>query len=464
MKQIKNFLILTLLCIGTTNVFAQSGDFGTGDALHWELSGVTLTISGTGDIPDYWPNDGPFGPQPWYEYRSQIEHVEIEYGATKIGHGAFAECDQMVSVSIPNSVEMIAVLAFFNCTSLASIFIPESVVTIEGGHVVFVNCFGLTSFEVDNKNPSYSSEEGVLFDKDKTVLLSYPAKKPSVSYTVPKSVTLIGGWEFAGAALTSIEVESGSLSYSSVDGVLFDYGKTTLVRYPMSKAGEYTIPDEVTAIGSAGFWRCSGLTAITIGNDITTIENMAFSFCTNLATIVIPESVTSMGEQVFWGCNNLASVYILGDISIIKEETFLGCDGLFDIYVKSPEPPEVADENAFDEVDTSECKLHVPHGSKKKYEDAKGWGLFRNIIEEKEIISIEPNALAGAVSVSPNPVTDYFYISGIEESTPITLLDVIGKVVLQTVAVPGEAVSVAHLPQGMYILQVAGETVKVIKN
>ena len=192
----------------------SSGNCGdSGSNVTWSLDdNGTLTISGSGKIEDYRSDID----QPWYSNRSDITSVVIEPGVTSIGSLAFYKCSNLTSITIPSGLTSIGEMAFFNCsaltsvtipngvisignfafgscTGLKSITIPSSVTSIENN--IFQDCTGLTNITVDSSNPSFCSESGVLFNKDKTTLIYCPRRKTG-SYAIPDGVTAIGDYAF----------------------------------------------------------------------------------------------------------------------------------------------------------------------------------------------------------------------------------------------------------------------------
>ena len=231
---------------------------------------------------------------------TSLADITISSNVTSIGYEAFSYCENLSDITIPNSVTSIGIYAFMNCTNLANITIPSSVTSIEFGaffHCVsleniiipssvtkidlaFYDCASLTDINVNASNEAYASVNGVLYNKDKTKLLCYPAGK-TASFAIPSSVTSIEFGAFSGC--TSLE--------------------------------NISIPDSVTSIGSEAFSDCTSLKTVTIPNSVTSIGTAAFSDCTSLANITIPNSVTSIGDSVFYGCTGLSDVYYDGAIS-----------------------------------------------------------------------------------------------------------------------------------------------------
>ena len=120
--------------------------------------------------------------------------------------------------------------------------------------------------------------------------------------------------------------------YTSENGILFNKDKTTIISYPTSKTGtNYTIPNTVTTISAYAFYGCSDITSITLPNSTTSISNHSFASCSNLTSITIPESVTSIGDNAFCDCKNLASVTIPNSVTSIGDDAFKGCSGIISL-------------------------------------------------------------------------------------------------------------------------------------
>jgi len=250
------FGIILSMLFAMAVVPASAATSGTcGDNLTWTLDDEgTLTISGTGDMTNYSWASAP----PWYSLNSSIRTVIIQSGVTSIADCAFAEFNG----------------GYYRLTSVS---IPDSVTSI--GREVFYNCRNLTEIEVNENSQTYSSEDGVLFNKK----------------------------------------------------------KTTLVAYPNGKSDSYTIPDGVTSIGERAFLHCSDLTSVTISDSVKSIGDYAFYDCINLTGISIPDSVKSIGTGAFGECFNLTSVTIGNGVTSIGDWVFNGCFNLPEIYYSGTE-------------------------------------------------------------------------------------------------------------------------------
>ncbi len=258
----------------------------------------------------------------WYAFSncSGLTSVTIPNSVTSIGGYAFYGCSDLTSVTIPNSVTSIGRSAFDGCSGLTSVTIPNSVTSI--GSFAFEGCSKLTEIKVESANTNYASENGVLFNKNKTTIVCYPAGKTETTYTIPNSVTSIGSSAFDGcSALTSVTIPN---SVTSIGDYAF---------YVCSSLTSVTIPNSVTSIGEYAFRDCSGLTSVSIPNSVKTIDSYAFYGCTGLTTITIPNSVTSIGSSAFSDCSGLTSVTIPNSVTSIGEYAFRDCSGLTSVTI-----------------------------------------------------------------------------------------------------------------------------------
>lgn len=258
-----------------------------------------------------------------------LEIYPIIEGCKVICNVAFANHKQLKEVIIPDTVTTIENDAFAGCTSLINIIIPKSVNDIGKG--VFYGCSNLENIFVADGNEVYKSIDGVLFNSTKNQLIEYPAGRKASNYTIPagmdiainynslaycphltditlsdnvsvfrarwgmfdndtlklkniiipKNVTKLDTDIFHSfATIENIVVEEGNEAFVSIDGVLFDKQKTTLICYPEDKEDKnYTVPDGVTFIEKFAFAHCRHLNKITLPHTIKEIVGNAFEDC-----------------------------------------------------------------------------------------------------------------------------------------------------------------------------------------
>ena len=311
----------------------------------------------------------------------------IPDGIESIADGAFYGCTGLTSVTIPNSVTSIGIEAFYYCTGLTSVNIPNSVTNI--GEYAFSGCSGLTSVTIPNSVTSIGEEAffyctgltSVTIGNSVTSIggSAFADCTSLTSVTIGNSVTSIGYGAFHGCSgLTSINVASDNSNYCSVDGVLFNKDKTTLIQYPGGKQGAYTIPNSVTSIVSSAFEGCRGLTSVTIPNSVTSIGMSAFYGCSGLTSIEIPNSVISIGGGAFYGCSSLTSVTIPNSVISIGNYAFAYCIGLTSV-TNYATTPQAINANVFNNVNKS-IPLYVPAESVETYKAADVWKEFGNIL------------------------------------------------------------------------------------
>jgi len=262
-----------------------------------------------------------------------------------IGNNTFDGCTSLAGVTIPNSVTSIGDKAFYGCTGLDGITIPNSVTSIE--ELSFSGCINLRNIAIGSDKISLSRNRnwGTIFSATNLAVtfldnitnignfaFYYCTRLTSV--TIGNNVTSIGGEAFSYCInLTAIDVDAANTTYSSIDGVLYNKGKTTLVKYPNGKAVDFTIPNSVTSIGDWAFDLCTSLTSITIPDSITSIGDWAFKACESLTSVTIPDSVTSIGNYAFGECVGLTSVTIGNNVTSTGAVAFSHCWSLTSVTI-----------------------------------------------------------------------------------------------------------------------------------
>ena len=348
-------MVITMMPMATGGAWAATNGSGTqGDP--WLIGaenesdvtayfdGTTFYIHGSGKMKDF----EKYADRPWgSSINDTITSAVIDSDVTNIGALVFASFKSLSNVNIPSKATSIGSQAFYECTSLCDVEIPSSVTRI--GNSAF-NGTGLTSV------------------------------------TIPASVIEIGERAFTRASLTKIEVDEKNETYKSVDGVLFSKDMTTLICFPSAKVcteNTYTIPETVTSISTEAFRDCTMLTKITIPSSVTSIGTHAFLGCTGLTSMVIPENVTSIGMSTFHSCSNLKEVTIPSGVTSIGDYTFSGCLSLAKVTCLATTPPTLGTD-AFKSCNVS-LKIYVPAASVNTYKSATGWSTYADKIQAKPV-------------------------------------------------------------------------------
>ena len=313
---------------------ATSGNFGENSCLHWEvstgvLSGKTLTISGTGAMPDF---DFPNGNlAPWWNYEAlgmltsfgnfklegELKKVVIKDGVTNVSNYALFCLPAATQVTLPDSVTSIGRYGIAMCSKLTGMSIPKGVAGIGD--------FGL-------------------------------AGNGLTAITLPDGLQSLGRGAFDScASLTNTTLPA---AITAVPGKCFaDCTKLLNVKY----AGT------VTAIGDLAFESCKALTAAPIPETVTAIDKAAFTGCTALTDVTIPAGVSTIPEDCFRGCTALADIDLPGTVTHVGYNAFTGCTALKDVRCYGAAPAV--------EPGNSEAHSFEPATVTIHYNPAMNWTL-----------------------------------------------------------------------------------------
>ncbi len=295
---------------------------------------------------------------------SSLTSVTLSNNLRSIGTYTFAYCEKLINISIPNSVTSIGNYAFFECKGLKNVSIGIGLTSI--GKRAFDECISLSEFKVNSDNPYFCSVFGVLFNKDMTTLIGYPAGKSEKSYTIPNSVDTIGEHSFCNCVgLTTVIIPH---NVTSIEGYAFSN---------LNNLTHIVIPNSVKRIGQGAFGGCRNLSSFIIENGVETIGLGSFQDCTSLTSVSIPNSVTKIGSYAFLECSGLTTVVIGSGAKDIYGFAFQNCDNVKDIFCYVESTPSSC---GFDFNIRETATLHVPAKSIDLYKKAKYWKDFKNIV------------------------------------------------------------------------------------
>lgn len=313
---------------------ATEGDFGENSCLHWEvstgvLSGKTLTISGTGAMPDF---DFPNGNlAPWWNYEAL---------GMLTSFGNFKLEGELKKVVIKDGVTNVSNYALFCLPAATQVTLPDSVTSI--GRYGIAMCSKLTGL------------------------------------SIPKGVTGIGDFGLAGNGLTAITLPDGlqSLGRGAFDSCA-SLTNTTLPAAITAVPGKcfadctkllnVNYAGTVTAIGDLAFESCKALTAAPIPETVTAIGASAFTGCTALTNVAIPETVTAIDKAAFTGCTALTDIDLPGTVTNVGHNAFTGCTALKDVRCYGAAPAV--------EPGSSEAHSFEPATVTIHYNPAMNWTL-----------------------------------------------------------------------------------------
>lgn len=209
-----------------------------------------------------------------------LEDITLPDTIIKIDDFIFSGCTNLKNITLPEGLKKIGKAAFKNCSSLTTVHIPSSVIYLSTD--LFRGCNSIKSITVSPKNRYYKSEpnkrdgtDHVLFNKNKSMIIAYPASSREVQYDIPDSVTTVSDWTFS----------------------------------ECNKLSRISIPDSVTEIGEGAFCNCKHLDELIIPDSVEKIDDCAFRGCEELDRILIPSSVNDLGWGLFDDCSENLIVY-----------------------------------------------------------------------------------------------------------------------------------------------------------
>lgn len=265
-----------------------------------EIDGVAVTKIGESafdsskltniTLPDSITEIGAYA----FSRNNNLTHINLPNNLKSIGQDAFWCAYNLEIPQIPEGLTSIGAGAFSSCYALRTVELPASLEEI--GNQAFMGC-GSVEFTVNENNQSFSATDGVLFNKDKTELVSYAKDKIQPVYTVPNGVTSINDSAFEATKITEINLPSGL---------------TTISSRAFNQCEEFTrivLPDTVVTIGAEAFGNCNTLAVINFPEGVEAIGNDAF-ILTALTNVNIPQTVTSIGEGAFSYCRGVLEITV----------------------------------------------------------------------------------------------------------------------------------------------------------
>lgn len=275
-----------------------------------------------------------------------LTSISLPANLIEIENRAFWYCSSLTNILLPSQLQTIGYAAFYGCEKLTTINIPVNVTNIGDVSSTFYECSSLEAINVSPKNRIYSSNDGVLFSKNGSILIYCPSRK-SGTYIIPNGTVAIGERAFEGNKnLTAIRIPDGlkTIGYAAfascdnlstvtipssvdlIDGCAFFYcvGLRNLIF------------NNCTAdIGDSAFYNCTSLTSVDFGNRLRSVGMGAFEECSALQSITLPDTITSVGDFAFVNCTSLTSAKLPSSVTEIAYGSFAHCRSLSTVDIPS---------------------------------------------------------------------------------------------------------------------------------
>ena len=248
-----------------------------------------------------------------------LKNIEIPEGVTKIDGSAFIFCSSLEQIKLPQSLVSIGSGAFDNCTSLISVELPDNAIISSD---TFKECKNLSDIVISDTNNNYIVKNGILYNKNMTRILCYPAGIKDTEFSVPDTVTTIDDLAFYGAkALESVDIPDSVIAINTNA-----FGECSGLK-------EVVIPDSVTSMGEAVFYKCTSLEKVKLSVNITSPNPAVFQYCSSLKEVVLPESMKFISFFMFSYCKEITNIVLPDKLNSVLRSAFQNCDNLKNITV-----------------------------------------------------------------------------------------------------------------------------------
>ncbi len=352
LRKFTALLTAAVICAGMLSALPVSAEAWVKltDNIEWQLDETgTLTVRGTGEMPDFSCNtyriksaDRAFIPldtdslAPWYNAGyEQIRHIVVEEGITRISKMAFIGCTNAVSASIPASVTEIDNKAFSSCFSMQEVSFAENIQLDYLGMESFGYNFDLTEIDLPE---SLTEMSGAAFDNSGLTYLY-----------IPENLTTINPQLFSYMRyITEFTVDPDNPAYSSLDGVLYNKDLTVLYRYPAArKQDAFCTPDSVQFVEGAAFAYTTGVETVYFSDNVLAFDSNLFMYSKSAVNVRFPAALQSIPNQCFVGCMSLRTL-ILPALLENAQKGFLETKTLDIYYARTQENLEqIAGYSAF---------------------------------------------------------------------------------------------------------------------
>ena len=270
-----------------------------------------------------------------------------------IGEKTFIYSYSLSNISLPKTLINIGSFAFAE-TNLNEVTIPSSLTSF--GEGAFASCSNLENIYVEANNKNYVSIDGVVYSKNKEILIEFPAGKKIYSYTINNSTKKIGRYAFYGS--NNLNYIHLSENLEEIDEYAFAY---------VSNLSFINITDNVTLIGRYAFSNDYNLSSInfTTNSKLPRISFASFSNC-GINSFTIPSNVSTISQYVFSGCDNLTQINFARNskVDTIPSFMFDGCKSLNSIIfeegsnLKTIQAHGFANLNSLTTIDLSNTKVN----------------------------------------------------------------------------------------------------------